>query len=279
MVKPLENVRFEDGNDVGSGDGQGVADRVLREREEERGRGTGGGNGGSVNGDGEGRDRRRSMSSSAESIATISTSDDRDQSPASRRRPFDDRTNRKHGDAPTRSPRKRRYSSVSSTSSASRDRSPKQPGFHRKNRRHRTISPDDRGRPHSYRRGSRRSRSGSAGKSMDKSQITKQRRVFEDQEDDEVFDDDRDGRRYRSRRGQNDGSERKSGDRLDRRGNDALGFDGRGSDADLRRNGVGSGGGGSGRGREQQARGRKERSLSPYSRRLALTQAMNNMER
>jgi hypothetical protein len=263
LAREVDTSTAASGSGVGE-NGAGVADQVLKEREDARR-----GDSGFTNGNAE-ENRGRSRSSSLDSVSTISTDDDRDRSPRSRPRPFNDRTNRR-SPSPNRSPRKRRFSSVSS---ASTSRSPVRPGSHRKNRRHRTISPDDRGRPHSYRRGSRRSRSGSAGKSMDKSRITKQRRGLEDDGDEAVMDDedDEDDERRgggRDRRGQKDSYVERS----DRRGHDTSFANRRGrEDGDL----TGRGGGRDGRGGEQGRR--KERSLSPYSRRLAMTQAMN-MER
>jgi hypothetical protein len=129
--------------------------------------------------------------------------------------------------------RKRKHRSVSSSYSRSPRLPRREPGSHRKSRRHRTISPDDRGRPSSMRRGSHRSRSNSP--SMDKSQITKDRRSLDMQDE---SDDRRRG--YRRDYADEDGPLPRSdftpsGDRWTR----------------------------------------KERSLSPYSKRLALTQSMN----
>ena len=120
-------------------------------------------------------------------------------------------------------PRKRKHHSVSSSNSRSPGSPRRTAGSHRKSRRHRTISPIDRGRPSSMRRGSHRSRSNSL--SVDKSQITKHRRSLDS------------------------ASSSQNGDS---RGTTGFGASGQ------RRREV-----------------RRERSLSPYSKRLALTQAMN----
>ena len=183
--------------------------------------------------------RSRSVShSTEESVSTVSTDRSRSRSPHrhARRSPSLSRS------PDRRTGRKRKYDSRSA-SSCSRS-PPPAPGSHRKNRRHRTISPGDRGRPDYVRRGSRRSRSRSISHSPDRSQVARQRRSLESPE----------SFSHRSSRA----SEMHRGERTLDRGHDRR---------PSRRNVAAvSGGWGS---------QRRERSLSPYSRRLALTQAMN----
>ncbi|ETI23595.1 hypothetical protein G647_05397 [Cladophialophora carrionii CBS 160.54] len=177
------------------------------------------------------------QSSDSDSISTVSTNRSR---PLSRSRsrgqgdrfPTSGHADRDRSTTPD-APRKRRHRSISSSYSRS-PRSPRrEPGSHRKSRRYRTISPVNRGRPSSMRRGSHRSRSNSP--SMDKSQITRQRKSF-------------DGEDIHDRpRGRRDGDDEKR---------PMPQFD------------FPSGAG-------EQRRERKQRSPSPYSKRLALTQAMN----
>ncbi|EXJ83798.1 hypothetical protein A1O1_07425 [Capronia coronata CBS 617.96] len=188
--------------------------------------------------------RSRSLSAhSSSSVSTISTSKSRSATPPRSRdhqRPNRDRASpARLGTAAANSSRKRRHRSVSSSYSRSPRSPPGMPGSHRKSRRHRTISPIDRGRPNSKRRGSHRSRTNSP--SMDKSQITKDRRSLDDSDND--FDD-RAGTRYRhvQPHGSNHGSRSPRGFRIPQ---------------------------------EHHGPSRRERSLSPYSKRLALTQAMN----
>ena len=174
------------------------------------------------------RSRSRSVSLSS-SVSTISTNKSRSQSRShsrdrSHRLQTNGETRRHRSKTPPDYPRKRKHRSISSSYSRS-PRSPRRaPGSHHKSRRHRTISPIDRGRPSSMRRGSHRSRSNSA--SMDKSQITKQRKSLDAEPD---FEHEGRGKRF--------GGFRPSG--------------------------------------QQPRELRRERSLSPYSKRLALTQAMN----
>lgn len=176
------------------------------------------------------RPRSRSVSSSG-SISTISTRRSRSPSPFRRRL--------SRGESPERRPR--RYSSRSmskargrkrqrrSVSSSSRSRSrPRQPGSHRKNRRYRTLTPEDRGRPESLRRGSHRE---SGSPSVDKSQVTRDRRSLDKTAD--------------GPEGDGNGGRHDHGNRRQQRNEPKAGHP------------------------------RRERSLSPYSKRLALTSAMN----
>lgn len=141
---------------------------------------------------------------------------------------------------PSPAHRKRKHRSMS-YSSHSRSPSPRRRprGSHRKSRRHRTISPiDRRGRPSSTRRGSHRSRTHTP--SMDIGEITKHRRSMDSVQSD--YDDENTPFDRRHNRRESPGLHDRYGS-----GNTTT------------------------RPREQ----RKERSLSPYSKRLALTQAMN----
>ncbi|KIW97192.1 uncharacterized protein Z519_02584 [Cladophialophora bantiana CBS 173.52] len=210
---------------------KGVADQQLAEAEARRTKLVA-----------EPEDRGRSpIPDSSDSVSTISTNKSRSRS-RSRSRDRDDdfftsgRASRNRSRTPpTDIPRKRKHRSISSSYSRS-PRSPRrEPRSHRKSRRHRTISPIDRGRPSSMRRGSHRSRTSSP--SMDKSQITKQRRSLETE--------DHVGDGPWGRRQGHDDNDRHALPQRDFR--------------------VGG---------EKQSLAR-ERSLSPYSKRLALTQAMN----
>ena len=139
--------------------------------------------------------------------------------------------------------RKRRHRSSSSTSTSSSKICPHRhkDSPHRR-RRQRTQSPEPRGRPNSARRGSRRSRSRS--ESVDKSRIARSRKSMTPHVED---------RRDR-RQGDYHPAVNAS---TSRHNNAALSESGGAS-----RSGVGRA-------------PWRERSLSPYSRRLALTQAMN----
>lgn len=177
------------------------------------------------------RPARSKSASSVDSVSTISTSRSRSKSQS----PFRRRLSR--GESSERRPR--RYSSRSmskargrkrqrlSVSSSSRSRSrPRHPGSQRKNRRYRTATPEDRGRPESTRRGSHRE---SGSPSVDKSRVTRERRsIGQDAPQTE------------------NGTYRHRGDGMTRE--------------DL----------------DQASRQRRKRSLSPYSKRIALTQAMNS---
>lgn len=189
------------------------------------------------------RSRSRSRSRSADSSSSVSTistnkSLSRSRTPSADRR---DRflTSEPASRARSRTPpRKRKHRSMSSSHSRTSRSPPRRlPGSHRKSRRHRTISPLDRGRPSSMRRGSHRSRSNSL--SMDKSRITRHRRSLDSENE---FEGDRRGYGKENRRhGQQEA-----------------------------RKPVAS------RPSDKEPKGpRRDRSLSPFSKRLALTQAMN----
>ncbi|PYH95825.1 hypothetical protein BO71DRAFT_350383 [Aspergillus ellipticus CBS 707.79] len=227
---------------------KGLADEILaKKREEERGRK---------------RDldeadphdsrtkRARSASShSASSVATISTSRSHSRSPV---RGGDYGARRSHDRTRSISshPRKRRYSDTSSHySDAShssgekdaRSRSREWSDDRNTRRRHRESSPDERGRPrHLSRDGGRRDRTRS--RSVDHSRIARTRRSATPITHPE-------------------GNYSGSRDHMDRPG-----------PSHGRSANFGSGGG------RDQGRGpppQRERSLSPYSKRIALTQAMN----
>jgi len=195
------------------------------------------------------RGRSRSISSrSSDSISTISTNR---SSPRSRSRP----TRKEHSqddyvmsqrERPdfSRSPsrhRKRKYQSSSANSSSVSSSEPR--SRDRKARRHRTLSPDDRGRPSSFRRGSHRSKSRSL--SLDKSRIARERKSTNEGNKPGYS-------RIPEQRG------RPSENQSDRRGTRSSQQPTNTSSNHKRDPPV-----------------RQERSLSPYSRRLALTQSMN----
>ncbi|KAL2221359.1 zinc knuckle-domain-containing protein [Thermoascus aurantiacus ATCC 26904] len=171
---------------------KGVADELLSKQEKERGRKR------DLDDDVElldGRDhsrkRARSLSSdSSSSVSTISTNSSRSESPKPRRR-YDTRDSRERSPERTSPsprgsrPRKRRYSDSSSEYSYSsgspvgrrhsRSRERERERDRNTRRRHRESSPEERGRRNdSARRGSWRDRSRS--QSMDKSRIARDRR-------------------------------------------------------------------------------------------------------
>jgi hypothetical protein len=188
--------------------------------------------------------RARSMSStSADSISTISTNRSRSPSPPGQNDMETSQQIPRFSRSPSRSaPRKRKHDRMSSES-VSRSPSGSRSRNH-KSRRHRKLSPDDRGRSNEYRRGSHRSRSRSRSLSLDKSRVAKQRRSLDDSG--AANGEDEEARRFRGA----DSSYRRDDGRPPRRSG--------GTDA-----------------QNSRAIPRKERSLSPYSRRLALTQSMN----
>ena len=192
-----------------------------------------------------GRERSRSMSSgSDDSVSTISTNRSRSRSRRRTDENGDDMVTSRQVHRVTRSParsppRKRKHDRMSSGSvsrSPSRSRSREH-----KSRRHRKLSPDDRGRRNIDRRGSHRSRSRSRSLSMDKSRIAKQRRSLDNGS---AANGEDEGTRYH-----------------------------RGAEPPYRRD-PGKSRRPDGNAAEPSSR-RKGRSLSPYSRRLALTQSMN----
>lgn len=196
------------------------------------------------------RKRSRSMSSySSDSVSTISTT--RSTSPKRARR----RDRDSFSDYQSR-PMKRRYSSSALSRSRSRSRSNsvleddfdrpsdgKRSSEANQRRRHQMASPEPRGRPESQRRGSRRTKSRSPG--LDKSRIARARKSITPGIDGYTAN----GARY--------------GAHLDARSKTQPG---QGHEADAR----------GGRRSDHRPPPRKERSLSPFSKRLALTQAMNS---
>ncbi len=199
------------------------------------------------------RKRSRSISSSStDSVSTIST--DRSLSPKRARRDSGDRyitSQRDYEDLP-RYPskdRKRRRKSSSSVSESGSDLSSieeRRKGNGR--RRRRTVSPEPRGRPTEDRRGSHRSRSRSRSLSVDQSRVARGRK---------------------SRTPVPVSIDRSGHDRIARgQENKPFAKDGRnGGRCDLHSDHESR--------YRREAPIRKERSLSPYSKRIALTQAMN----
>ncbi|KAL2004028.1 hypothetical protein VTN02DRAFT_826 [Thermoascus thermophilus] len=172
---------------------KGVADELLAKQEKERGRKRDLDDDDELL-DGQDQSRKRARSISADSfssVSTISTNRSRSESPKRRRR-YDTRDSRERSPGRTASPsphgstrRKRRYSdsdseySYSSASPVGRrhSRSTERQRERDRNtrRRHRESSPEERGRrSDSTRRGSRRDRS--RKRSMDKSRIARERR-------------------------------------------------------------------------------------------------------
>lgn len=195
------------------------------------------------------RKRPRSMSSgSDDSISTISTN--RSRSRSGRRgksNPEDDNVTSQQvprlSHSPSHSPPRKRKHDRMSSESVSRSPSRSRSRDH-KSRRHRKSSPDDRGRSNAHRRGSHRSRSRTRSLSMDKSMVAKQRRSLDE--------------------GNNATGEN---ERVHRSGDAKSSY--RRDDRPSRRSD------GSAAHHPGPPPPRKERSLSPYSRRLALTQSMN----
>lgn len=210
---------------------QGVADAELARAQEARDAATNNERSRSPEPDRSKPQRQRSVSvSSDDSVSTISTS--RSRTPPHKQKNDLDHTRRgrvrQSRSRSTSKPRKRKLRDSSVSHSP-----PPRVHSTNKNRRYRSSTPEDRGRPTDDRRGSRRSRS--RGMSSNRSEVTKQRRSL-----DEVH----------------ESNGRGIGDfQLEGRSRDRVGY----------------------RQAQQPTRKepRKERSLSPYSRRLALTQAMN----
>ncbi|KAE8136202.1 zinc knuckle-domain-containing protein [Aspergillus pseudotamarii] len=237
---------------------QGVADDLLTKREEERGRKRDIDESGSPDSQGQTLKRARSASShSVSSVSTISTSRSHSQSPP-RRRGYSAR-NEPHGTKSASSHheklRKRRYSDSSSSHSAhsysygekdrTRSRSREWTGDRNTRRRRRASSPEERGRARNLSRdGSRRDRTRS--QSIDQGRIARERRSATPET---MHDPNRPGRLSR----------------------DTFRHSGRSDGGYSKAHGEGSG---HNRGHAV-PQPRRERSLSPYSKRLALTQAMN----
>ncbi|KAE8322018.1 zinc knuckle-domain-containing protein [Aspergillus sergii] len=237
---------------------QGVADDLLAKREEERGRKRDIDESDPLDNQGQTSKRARSASShSVSSVSTISTSRSHSQSPP-RRREFNAR-NEPHRTKSTSSHheklRKRRYSDSSSSHSThsysygeknrARSRSREWTGDRNTRRRRRESSPEERGRARNLSRdGSRRGRTRS--QSIDQGRIIRERRSVTPET---MHDPNRPRRLSRD-------TFRHSGH-----------SDGRYSRTHDGRSGYSQG--------HTVPQPRRERSLSPYSKRLALTQAMN----
>ncbi|KAB8068141.1 hypothetical protein BDV29DRAFT_162672 [Aspergillus leporis] len=236
---------------------KGVADDLLAKREEERGRKRDIDESEPLDRRGQASKRARSASShSASSVSTISTSRSHSRSPPRRdgyaARSGPDRTE------PTSSHhsrlRKRRYSDSSSGHSDSyshgerertRSRSSKWTGDRNTRRRRRESSPEERGRARNLSLdGSRRGRTRS--RSIGQSRIPREKRSVTP-----------DAMHERNYSGTNPRDNPSHSDHSDGRYN-------RGHNERPERNG-----------RHHVPQPRRERSLSPYSKRLALTQAMN----
>ncbi|KAJ6131083.1 hypothetical protein N7523_001543 [Penicillium sp. IBT 18751x] len=223
----------------------GVADDILAKRDEERGRKR------DIDGEhttdlqGRSPKRTRSLSShSTDSVSTISTNRSASASP-DRRSKHGSQSNGRQAVSVSPPPksRKRRYSdasqSASSYSSGARQRSRSREWTEERNirRRRRESSPEERGR---HRDPGTRRRSDRRSRSVDKSRIAKERRSITPPETTI----DRDGRRsYRDRESPPTHQHSSGRSRQDQRA------------------------------RPEPPR---ERSLSPFSKRLALTQAMNH---
>lgn len=237
---------------------EGVADDLLAKREEERGRKRDIDESDPLDGPGKTSKRAKSASShSVSSVSTISTSRSHSQSPP-RRRGYATRSDldgAKSTSSHNAKLRKRRYSDSSSGNSVhshsyderdrARSRSREWVGDRNTRRRHRESSPEERGRARNPSRGgSRRGRTRS--RSFNQSRVARVRRSVTP---DTMHNLNRPGRPPRdapSHSGHSDGRHSRAGN------------------------------GQSGRGQNQPAPPpRRERSLSPYSKRLALTQAMN----
>ena len=195
------------------------------------------------------RSRSRSTASS-DSVETISTNKSRSSSPTRGRKhaAADAYVTSQQIDATISSSRsrskgkKRRYSSSSAYSSSRSSSRRRSTSRHRKTRRRRTISPDHRGRTNLEREAGVRSRDNS----MDQSRVARERKsltVDENLQHSEKL----------------NGVRRGTSPKPDRRDTRAAPARGRGTTHSARSKPL----------------SRKERSLSPYSKRLALTQAMN----
>jgi len=249
---------------------KGVADEQLAKREEERGRKRG-----RDEDDGPAaRKRSRSISSySSSSVSTISTTVSR--SPPPRSRPQDDTyytSQRDHSpiSVPLKPGHKRRRSSSSSmsyTSISSIESRRKSPTHRDRNTRARrsSVSPDERGRRRSRLRSNAGDDSGrTRSRSLDQSRIARNRQSLTN---DGRGRDGRDGRDRRREEAVSPGygpkyrrdAQRRYSNNHERYGSSFR--DGDQHSGEVRR--------------ERPPPVRKERSLSPFSKRLALTQAMN----
>lgn len=244
---------------------KGVTDEELAKKEKERGRKREVEDEDDVPGQGHATKRARSLSShSSSSVSTISTDRSRSHSPKRGRYDTKDSVSAspRGRDSPSPAPesggRKRRYSdsssdySYSSRSSIGRRRSYSREPDRISRRRRNERSPDERGRAYNPdRRGSWRARSKDG--SMDKSRIARERHSLTPAmaAPDRSEHEDRRGSHAGNRKAPRDHSR----GRHENRRTERTGADDRTS--------------------HQAPPPPKERSLSPFSKRLALTQAMN----
>jgi len=227
----------------------GIADEQLAKAEAERATGDGRRTMSPGSHHSPARERPRSMSSgSDDSVSTISTNRSRSESRRRGRAYTQDDNVRsqqvpRFSRSPSHSPRQKRKHDRMSPESASSS-PPRSRSRDHKSRRHRKRSPDDRGRSNAHRRGSHRSRSRNRSLSMDKSRVAKQRRSLDEGSNAQ-------GEKGRSYPSGDATSSHHRDDRPSHRTDGSTVHHPRPPPA------------------------RKERSLSPYSRRLALTQSMN----
>ena len=236
-----------------TGDRDGIANEQLAKKAEQRGRTLDRPSVSPPPSMSHARKRSRSISSSStDSVSTIST--DRSLSPKRARRETGDRyinSQRDFEDLP-RYPSKDRKRRRKSSSSMSESKSDLSSIDERRNgtgrRRRRTVSPEPRGRPTADRRGSHRSRSRSRSRSVDQSRKAQSRKSLTPMQTSADHPARRDytARRHENRPFQHEdhGSSRDV-----QRDHDVL--------------------------HRREELVRKQRSLSPYSKRIALTQAMN----
>ncbi|KAE8354476.1 hypothetical protein BDV28DRAFT_156217 [Aspergillus coremiiformis] len=237
---------------------QGVADDLLAKREEERGRKRDIDESDALDSPVQTSKRARSASShSVSSVSTISTSRSHSQSPPHRRgyAPRDEHDRTKSTSSHQMKPRKRRYSDSSSGHSdhfhsyeqrdPARSRSREWTSDRNTRRRRRESSPEQRGRARNLSRdGSRKGKTRS--RNLDQSRVARERQSVTP---DTMHELNRPGgppRDVFSKPGHSDGSY---------------------SQTHNQHNGNGQG--------HLAPQSRRERSLSPYSKRIALTQAMN----
>ncbi|KAH8425741.1 zinc finger CCHC-type containing 10 [Aspergillus melleus] len=233
---------------------KGVADEILAKREEDRGRKRDLDEFGPRDAQEQSSKRARSVSShSTNSVSTISTSRSRSESPP-RRSGYTARSGRDRSRSvsshPSR-PRKRRYSDSSGYTGSSPSRegarslSRDWPDDRNTRRRHRESSPAHRGRAVNV---SHERRERSRSRSVDPGRIVRGRRSITPAD---LDDDHRNSKGYpRDHLGRHDSSRGRFSQAQDKRG-------------------------GRDQGHVSSQAPPRERSLSPYSKRLALTQAMN----
>lgn len=246
----LNTVVHETCTNEGSRDG--VADEQLTKKAQQRGRTLDRQSTSPAPSMSHARKRSRSISfSSTASVSTISTG--RSLSPKRARRDSGDRyfTSQQENEELPRSPSRNRKRRRKSSSSVSESRSVLSSTEERQNgvgrRRRRTVSPEPRGRPTADRRGSHRSRSRSQSRSVAHSRLARERKSMTPMP---VTNDHPDHVRRRPQENVSfakDERESKLRDLPSNRDFNSM----------------------------REAPVRKKRSLSPYSKRIALTQAMN----